>query len=66
MYAILKNKCQNNTKVIIELKNYMQLKGNLANVDTNLNLVLSKPNFNEDGNIHQLKNTYNNNRIEYK
>ena len=29
------------------------------NVDTYLNLVLSKPNFNEKDNVHQLKNTYN-------
>ena len=58
-YAILKSISQNNSKVVVELKNDMELKGNLVNVDTNLNLVLSKPNFNEEDNVHQLKNTYN-------
>ncbi len=37
----------------------MKLKGNLVSVDTNLNLVLSKPNFEENENIHQFKYTYN-------
>jgi U6 snRNA-associated Sm-like protein LSm2 len=58
-YAILKSICQNNSKVTVELKNDMEIKGNLVSVDTNLNLVISKPNFDEAENIHQLKNTYN-------
>ena len=47
-YAILKSISQNNSKVIVELKNDMELKGNLVSVDTNLNLVLSKPNLGND------------------
>ena len=58
-YAILKSISQNNSKVIVELKNDMKIKGNLVNVDTNLNLVLSKPNFEEDENIHQFKHSHN-------
>ena len=58
-YAILKSICQNNSKVTVELKNDMEIKGNLVSVDTKLNLVISKPNFDEAENIHQLKNTYN-------
>ena len=58
-FAILKSISQNNSKVIVELKNDMKLKGNLVSVDTNLNLVLSKPNFEENENIHQFKYTYN-------
>ena len=58
-YAILKSISQNNSKVTVELKNDMELKGNLVNVDNNLNLVLSINNFKEDENVHQLKNIYN-------
>ena len=58
-YAILKSISQNNSKVVVELKNDMKLKGNLVSVDTNLNLVLSKSNFEENENIHQFKNSYN-------
>ena len=58
-YAILKSISQNNSKVIVELKNDMKIKGNLVSVDTNLNLVLSKSNFEEDENIHQFKNSHN-------
>ena len=58
-YAILKSISQNNSKVIVELKNDMELKGNLVSVDTNLNIVLSKPNFEENDKMHQFKYTYN-------
>ena len=58
-YAILKSISQNNSKVIVELKNDMKLKGNLVSVDTNLNLVLSKPTFEDNENMHQLKYSYN-------
>ena len=58
-YAILKSISQNNSKVIVELKNDMKLKGNLVSVDTNLNLVLSKPSDEENENLHQLKYSYN-------
>ena len=58
-YAILKSISQNNSKVIVELKNDMKLKGNLVSVDTNLNIVLSKPNFEENDKMHQFKYTYN-------
>ena len=56
-YAVLKSVSQNNSEITVELKNDMKIKGNLVNVDTNLNLVISKVGTEE--NIHQLK--YSNN-----
>ena len=57
--AILKSVSQNNSQIIVELKNGLKLEGNLTSVDPNLNLVLSKVHVRGDENIHQFKYTYN-------
>ena len=57
--AILKSVCQNNSQIIVELKNGLKLEGNLTFVDPNLNLVLSKVHVLGDENVHQFKYTYN-------